>query len=150
MVRLGCELKMKPTTIKYQVLILSFGSSQNFNGKKHWKSVEKIEGGFRRIHYSWKNCEKHAISYNVFRIQQFQFENPQIHQFEDKNGFQDSKDPISILLWSQGNHIMGHLCIQTDHNLDHKCPDYGQRVTINMCDQTMISLESCSFYYGRV
>ena len=45
---------------------------------------------------------------------------------------------------------MGHLWIQTEHNLDHKCPDYGQPLTINMYDQTMISLESCSIHYGRV
>ena len=82
----------------------------------------------------------------MFGIQEFQFENPQIHQFEDKNGFIDSKDPVSILLSTQGNHIMGHLWIQTDHNLDHECLDYGQLVTINMYDQTMISLESCSIY----
>ena len=86
----------------------------------------------------------------MFRIQQFQFENPQMHQFEDKNDFIDSKDPVSILLWSQGYHIMGHLWIQTDHNLDHKCPDYGQPVTKNMYDQSMISPESCSINYGRV
>ena len=75
----------------------------------------------------------------------FQFANPQIHQFEDKNGFLDSKDPVSILLWNQGNHIMRHLWIQTDHNQDHNCPDYGQPVTIDMYDQTMISLESVWF-----
>ena len=86
----------------------------------------------------------------MFRIQQFQFENPQMQQFEDKNDFIDPKDPVSLLSWNQDNHIMGHLWIQTDDNLDHKYPDYGQRVTINMYDQSMISLESCSIYYGRV
>ena len=45
---------------------------------------------------------------------------------------------------------MGHLWIQTDHNLDHKRPDYDQPVTINMYDQSMISLESCSIYCDRV
>ena len=98
MVLHGFELEVKPTTEKNQLGFLSFGSSQYFNGRKHWKSVEKIERGFRRIHYSWRNCEKHAISWNMFRIQQFQFENLQLHQFGDKNGFQDSKDPVSNFL----------------------------------------------------
>ena len=70
----------------------------------------------------------------------FQVANPQIHQFEEKNGFIDSKNPIYILSWNQGNHIVGHLWIQTGHNLDYKCPDYSQSVTVNMYDQTMISL----------
>ena len=86
----------------------------------------------------------------MFQIQQFQFENPQMHQFEDKNGFIDSKDPVYILLWSECNLIMGDLWIQTDHNLDHKCPDNGPLITTNMYDQTMISLESCCIYYGRL
>ena len=90
---------MKPTTIENQVAILSFVDSrnrthdenvapngsqntpakksfsqtrkvqENFIGRKHWKSVGKTEREFKRIHYSWKNCEKHAISYNMFRIQ---------------------------------------------------------------------------------
>ena len=55
----------------------------------------------------------------------FQFANPQIHQFED-NGFIDSKNPVSVSSRNQGNHFIGHLWIQTDHNRDHKCPDYGQ------------------------
>ena len=75
---------------------------------------------------------------------------PPIHHIADKNGFIDSKNPVFILSWNQGNHNMGHLWIQADHNLDHKCPDYGQLETINMYDQTVISLESCSIYYGRV
>ena len=45
---------------------------------------------------------------------------------------------------------MGHWWIQTDHNLDHKCPDYDQPLTINMYEQTMLSLESCFMYYDRV
>ena len=45
---------------------------------------------------------------------------------------------------------MGDLWIQTDHNLGHECPDYGQPAIIRMYDQTMISLESCSIYYDRV
>ena len=64
-----------------------------------------------------------------------------MHQFENKNGFTDSKDPASILWWNQGNHIIGHLWIQIDHNQDHNFPDYGQPVTINMYDQTMIMTE---------
>ena len=82
---------------------------------------------------------------------QFQFGNcfclqrPQRRHIADKNGFIDSKNPVSILSMNQGNHNMGHLWIQTDHNLDHKCPDYGQPVTINMYDQTMISLEHALF-----
>ena len=59
------------------------------------------------------------------------------------------KNLVSLLSWNQGNHNMGHLWIQIDHNLDHKCPDHGQPVTRNMNDQTMISLESCSMYYDR-
>ena len=39
----------------------------------------------------------------------FQFSNTQIYQFDDKNGFIDSKNLVSILLWNQGNHNMGHL-----------------------------------------
>ena len=125
-------------------------TEKNFNGRKNWNNVEKIEKGFNRIHYSWNNCEKYSISWNMFQIQQFQFENPQIHQFEDKNGFIDSKDPFHILLWSKCNLIMGYLWIQTDHNLDHKCPDNGPPLTTNMYDQTMISLKSCCIYYGRL
>ena len=76
---------------------------------------------------------------------------PQIHQFEDKSGFID-KNLVFILSRNQGNHIMDHLWIQTDHNLDHKCPDYCQPVTINVYDQTMISLEHALFImteYGQ-
>ena len=54
------------------------------------------------------------------------------------------------LSWNQGNHIMGHLWNKTDHNLDHEYPDYGQAVTINMYDQSMINPESCSIYYDRI
>ena len=43
-----------------------------------------------------------------------------IHQFEGKNGFIDKKSGF-YLLRNQGNHINGHLGIETDHNLDHKC-----------------------------
>ena len=42
---------------------------KNFDGRKHWKSVAKTEREFKRIHLSWKNCEKHAISQNMFPIQ---------------------------------------------------------------------------------
>ena len=80
----------------------------------------------------------------------FHFANPQIQKFLHKNGFIDSKNLFSILSWNQGNHIMGHIWIQTDLNLDHKCPDYGEPVTMNMYGQTMISLESCSIYYDKV
>ena len=124
--------------------------------------MEKTERGFKRIHYSWKNWEtrdwlefisntnKHAylrqeahVSFSFGDC--FSLQTPQIHQFEDKNGFINSKNPVSISLWNLGNPIKGYLSIQTDHNEDHKCPDYGQLVTINMYDQSMISL----FSYGR-
>ena len=59
------------------------------------------------------------------------------------------KNPVSILSWNQGDHNMGHSRIQTDHNLDHKFPDYGQPANVNMYDQTMVSLESCFMYYDR-
>ena len=88
------------------------------------------------VNFSFGNC--------------FSLQRPQIHHIADKNGFIDWKNPVSISSLNQGKHNMGHLWIQTDHNLNHKCPDYGQPVTINMYDQTMISLESCSMYYDRV
>ena len=65
---------------------------------------------------------------------------PQVHHIADKNGLIDSKNPVSILSWNQGNQIMGHLWIQTDHNLHHKCPDYGQPVTMSLYDQPGIML----------
>ena len=58
----------------------------------------------------------------------------------------DSKNPIFIVSWTQGDHIMGHLWIQTDNNLDHKFPGYDQTLIMNMYGQTMISLESCSIF----
>ena len=88
------------------------------------------------VNFSSRNC--------------FSLQHPQIHHIADKNGFIDSKHPVSISSLNPGNHNIGHLWIQTDHNLDHKCPNYGQPVTINMYDQTMINLESCSMYYDRV
>ena len=78
------------------------------------------------VNFSFRNC--------------FSLQLPQIHHIAGKNGFIDSKNPVSISSLNQGNHNMGHLWIQTDYNLDHKCPDYGQPVTINMCDQTGIML----------
>ena len=102
-----------------------------------WRSTR--DGCLRlkaHVNFSFGNC--------------FSLQRPQIHHIADKNGFIDSKSPVSISLLNQGNHNMGYLWIQTDHNLDHKPPDYGQPVTINMYDQTTISLESCSIYYGRV
>ena len=66
----------------------------------------------------------------------FQVAGLQVHNIAGKNGFIDSKNSVSILSWNQGNHNMGHLWLQTDHNLDHKCPDYGEPVKINMYDQT--------------
>ena len=80
----------------------------------------------------------------------FSLQLPQIHHIAGKNGFRDSKNPVSISSLNQGNHNMGRLWIQTDHNLGHKSSDYGQPVTINMYDQTMISLESRCMYYDRV
>ena len=74
------------------------------------------------------------------------FATPQIHQFEDKNDFIDSKYPLSLLLWNQGNHIMGHLWIQTDHNQDRKYPDYDQPgIMFFSLWQSMIS----PFLYGK-
>ena len=130
--------------------------------------MEKTQRGFQSIHYIGKNCEKHNWPENVSKTNKdgclrakegtcqfqfgelFQFANTLIHQFQDINGLIDSKNLVYILSWNQGNHIMGHLWIQADHHLDHKCSDYDQPVTINMYDQTMISLESCSIYYGWV
>ena len=97
---------------------------------------------------TWLLATKGTCQFQFLEL--VQFANPQIHLFEDKNRFIDSKDPVSILLWNQGNHMMGHLWVQTDHNQDHKYPDYGQPVTMNIYEQTMISLESCSICYDRV
>ena len=101
-----------------------------------------------RIQTNMAVCDKRHMSVcfgNCFSLQR-----PQIHHIANKNGFIASKNVVSISSLNQGNHNMGHLWINTDHNLDHKGPDYGQPVTINMYDQTMISLESCCIYYGRV
>ena len=75
---------------------------------------------------------------------------PPVYHISYKNSFLDSKYLVSILPWIQGNHNLGHLWNQIDHNLDHKCPDYRQPVTINIYDQIIISLESCFMYYDRV
>ena len=92
--------------------------------------MQKKHGGTSRIQF-WKA---------------FQFENPQIHQFQDKNCFIDLKNLVSILSWNQGKHFMGHLWIQTNHNLDHKCPDYDQSgIMLFLLWQSMISL----FLFGR-
>ena len=102
-----------------------------------WRSTR--DGCLRKkahVNFSFENC--------------CSLQRPQIHHIADKNGFIDSKNPVSISSLNQGNHNTGHLWIQTDHNLNRKCPDYGQPVTINMYDQTMISLEPCSIYYCRV
>ena len=140
---------------------------KSFSGRKHWKNVEKLKKGSKGSTINEKivrntQLAKFSLEYNQtwllatkgtcqFQfLELVQFANPQIHLFEDKNGVIDSKNPVYILFWNQGNYIMGHLWVHTDHNQDHKYPYYGQPVIINIYDQTMISLESCSIYYNRV
>ena len=66
---------------------------------------------------------------------------PPMHHFQDKNGFIDSKNPLFIVLWNQGSHIIGYLWIQTDHNLDHKFPHCDQPGSmLYLSWQSMISL----------
>ena len=57
---------------------------------------------------------------------------------------------IVFVFWNQGTHFMGLLWIQTCYNLDYKHQDYGPPLNLNMYDQIMISLESCSIYYDKV
>ena len=94
--------------------------------------------------------KKHGSTCRIQFWEMFQFANPQIHQLEVKKWFYRLKKSGFYFIVESGNHNMGHLWLQNDPNLDHKCPDYGQPVTINMYDQTMVGLESCSIYYDRV
>ena len=155
---------MTPVGPKFiQQKIQEFFSQIQKNTGKLWKKNK--EGS--KISTIVGRTARNTIGWNMFRIQQtwllasergmsisvlgmVSVCKPQIHQFEDKSGFTDSKNPVSILSWNQGNHIMSHLWIQTDHNLHHKCPDDGPCAIINMYHQIMISLESCCIYYGRV
>ena len=125
---------------------------------KHFNERKKIFGIIVRNRQLARICLEYKQTWLLVKrgTCQFQFwemlqiAKPQVHQFQNINGFIDSKNPVSIISWNQSNRFMGHLWIQTDHNLHHKCPHYGQSVTINMYDQTMISLESCSINYDRV
>ena len=127
----------------FMVQCMTFMTSYTTINNSLW-----VQCFFIEVNPGWlfaKNAHVNFSFGNCFSLQR-----PQIHHIADKNGFIDSKNLVSISLLNQGNHNMGHLWIQTDHNLDHKCPNYGQPSTIDMYDQTMISLESCSIYYGRV
>ena len=123
------------------------------NTGKTWRKLKEGSKGSTTVGKTLRNTQLARICFDYKQIwlfatkgtcqfqfrELFQFATPQIDHIADKNGFIDSKNPVSILSLNQGNHNMGN-----------KCPDYGQRVTINMYDQTMISLESCSMYYDRV
>ena len=134
------------------------------NTGKEWEKLKENSKGFTifgktvrntqvvRICFEYKQtclfATKGTCQFQFWEL--FQFATPPNTSHCQQNGFIDSKYMVSISLLNQGNHNMGQLWIQTNHNLNHKRPDYGQPVTINIYDQTMISLESCSMYYYRV
>ena len=97
--------------------------------------IQTSIGAWKRRHMSTSVLEDVSICY------------PLIHHIEKKRSHKSRKIRFFIVSRKQSNHIMNHLWIQTDHNLDHKCPHYGQPLIINMCGQTMIRLESCSTCY---
>ena len=62
----------KVTTQKYKKPSSQTQDSnkKTFSGRKTLEKCEKkTEKGFKKIHYSWKNCEKHATGKNMFLIQ---------------------------------------------------------------------------------
>ena len=101
-----------------------------------------------RIQTNMTACEKKPMSYSVLGT--VLVCKPANLSIWRQKRYYRLKNPVYILSWKYSKHIMDHLWNQTDHNLDQKSPDYGQPVTINMCDQTITSLESCSIYYDRV
>ena len=127
-VRHGYKLILKTTTIDNHVVMLNFGISH---------IVSFVVSGNRTHH--------------EIRPQPIPKQNKQKNTKKEKTVFIDSKNTVFTVSRNQGNkHIMGYLWKWTDYNLDYKCPDYDRPATIDIYDQTMISLESNSVYYDRV
>ena len=154
MVLHGSELKVKPTTEENQLGFSSFGISQNINGRKHWKKEKKLKEGSEGSTIVGRTVRNTQLVKIGFEYNSFSLKTPNYINLETKTVFRTQKIKL-LFLWSQGNQFLGHLWIQTHHNLDHKCSDYGQRVTKNMCDQTLTNLCFSGqnviglFLYGR-